>query len=104
MGLTPTLQRSPPNIPVPHKLSPIAIFVIFAPNGGKPLGSTFSVHGKVGKCRKINSVISYLQDRSGRSKDEKGPRSCPASYLKIYPGNISSVENVKTFKNPPRNG
>lgn len=36
IGLTPTLHRSPPNIELPHNPSPIAIFVMLAPNGGKP--------------------------------------------------------------------
>lgn len=36
IGLTPTPHRSPPNIELPQRPSPIAIFVIFAPNGGKP--------------------------------------------------------------------
>lgn len=34
IGFTP--HRSPANIDVPHKPSLIAIFVIFAPNGGRP--------------------------------------------------------------------
>ncbi|KAI9582572.1 hypothetical protein GQX74_011789 [Glossina fuscipes] len=53
MGLTPTLQRSPPNIPVPHKLSPIAIFVIFAPNGGKPC-PTDGLSIRWGKTKYLN--------------------------------------------------
>lgn len=36
IGVTPTLHRSLPNIELPHNPSLIAIFVIFAPNGGKP--------------------------------------------------------------------
>lgn len=36
IGVTPTLHRSLPNIELPHNPSPIAIFVMFAPNGGKP--------------------------------------------------------------------
>lgn len=36
IGFTPTLHLSLPNIDVPQRLSLIAIFVIFAPNGGKP--------------------------------------------------------------------
>lgn len=36
IGVTPTLHRSLPNIELPHRPSLIAIFVIFAPNGGKP--------------------------------------------------------------------
>lgn len=34
MGFTP--HRSLPNIEVPHSPSPIAILVMFAPNGGSP--------------------------------------------------------------------
>lgn len=36
IGLTPTPHLSPPNIELPQSPSPIAILVIFAPNGGKP--------------------------------------------------------------------
>lgn len=36
IGLTPTLHRSPPNIDEPHRPSPIAILLIFAPKGGRP--------------------------------------------------------------------
>lgn len=36
IGVTPTLHRSLPNIELPHRPSLIAIFVIFAPNGGRP--------------------------------------------------------------------
>lgn len=36
IGFTPTLHLSVPNIEVPHKLSLMAIFVMFAPKGGKP--------------------------------------------------------------------
>lgn len=36
IGVTPTLHRSLPNIELPHNPSLIAIFVIFAPNGGRP--------------------------------------------------------------------
>lgn len=36
MGVTPTLHRSLPNIELLHNPSLIAIFVMFAPNGGKP--------------------------------------------------------------------
>lgn len=36
IGVTPTLHRSLPNIELPHNPSLIAIFVIFAPNGGSP--------------------------------------------------------------------
>lgn len=34
IGFTP--QRSVPNIDVPQRPSPIAIFVMFVPNGGSP--------------------------------------------------------------------
>lgn len=36
IGFTPTPHLSPPNIDEPHKLSLIVMFVMFAPNGGKP--------------------------------------------------------------------
>uniref|UniRef100_A0A1B0B217 Uncharacterized protein n=1 Tax=Glossina palpalis gambiensis TaxID=67801 RepID=A0A1B0B217_9MUSC len=83
MGLTPTLQRSPPNIPVPHKLSPIAIFVIFAPNGVK--GITL-IHGKVDKCGKINTLISYLQGMCG----------CPTDGLSIRWAKYLNLSNISS--------
>jgi hypothetical protein len=36
IGFTPTLHLSVPNIDVPHKLSLMAMLVMFAPKGGNP--------------------------------------------------------------------